>query len=287
MREDKIMVVKAISVQDLKLPPNHVQEFIGTSSLWKSSTSTFDTRRCTAHVAISSWSDAENIIKTIALETQREAPLMSEAFVRCRHIFVQVIFLNDKWSEDDYMEIADWFLEEELKKLKRLQSFVCLLLSIFFCRGGWGKMACTPHRDSEMKMSMLYCTRIICLVWLHETVTANCITQGDVLCQQQFILFTFFSKPNPSPPTFVLSCGGQMSLPAKDWDLKIIICPNRYLNANRNPGSDQRLADNQNPEKKGDICRERLQETEWWLLGRKSFQEDRWIRYINAKWVVG
>lgn len=78
-----------------------------------------------------------------------------------------------------------------------------------------------------------------------------------------------------------------MSLPAKDWDLKIIICPNRYLNANRNPGSDQRLADNQNPEKKGDICRERLRETEWWLLGRKSFHEDRWIRYINAKSVVG
>lgn len=139
MREDKIMVVKAISVQDLKLPPNHVHEFIGTSSLLKSSTSTFDTRRCTAHVAISSWSDAENIIKTIALETQREAPLMSEAFVRCRHIFVQVIFLNDKWSEDDYMEIADWFLEEELKKLKRLQSFVCLLLFLFFCRGGGGR----------------------------------------------------------------------------------------------------------------------------------------------------
>lgn len=73
-------------------------------------------------------------------------------------------------------------------------------------------MACTPHRDSEMKMSMLYCTRIICLVWLHEPVTANCMTQGDVLCQQQFILFTFFSKPTHPPPDFRLKLWGTNEL---------------------------------------------------------------------------
>lgn len=127
--------------------------------------------------------------------------------------------------------------------------------------------------------------------YLSRLVTRACNCQlydtGRRIMSTTIYIIYFLFQTNPSPPTFVLSCGGQMSLPAKDWDLKIIICPNRYLNANRNPGSDQRLADNQNPEKKGDICRERLQETEWWLLGRKSFQEDRWIRYINAKWVVG
>lgn len=211
MREDKIMVVKAISVQDLKLPPNHVHEFIGTSLL-KSSTSTFDTRRCTAHVAISSWSDAENIIKTIALETQREAPLMSEAFVRCRHIFVQVIFLNDKWSEDDYMEIADWFLEEELKKLKRLQSFVCLLLSIFFLSrrlGEDGMYAAQRfwNEDVDAILHENYLSRLVtracnCLtVWHRETYYVN------------NNLYYLLSFPNQThPPDFRLKLWGTNEL---------------------------------------------------------------------------
>lgn len=123
---------------------------------------------------------------------------MSEAFVRCRHIFVQVIFLNDKWSEDDYMEIADWFLEEELKKLKRLQSFVCLLLSIFFVEevGEDGMYAAQRfwNEDVDAILHENYLSRLVtraCNCQLYDT--------GRRIMSTTIYIIYFLFQTNPSP----------------------------------------------------------------------------------------